>query len=134
MSKALKTLIAVFSGLSIVVALTLLFLFNPARCGFYPECEFYKMTGLLCPGCGGLRATYELLHGRLELAFRYNPLFISALPFLGAWFVRGLVKEFKHEPAAFDVPPFCLWLIIAVVVLFGVLRNLPISPFPPLPS
>ena len=42
-----------------------LFFFNPAQSGFYPFCVFHRTTGLLCPGCGSLRALHQLLHQRI---------------------------------------------------------------------
>ncbi len=134
MPKVAKIAITICSGLGMALALAVLFVFNPAQCAFYPECQFHRWTGLLCPGCGGLRAMYELLHGQLALAFRFNPLFISVLPLLGAWVVRGMVRKLKNEPAAFEISLFWIWLVIAVVVMFGVVRNLPFGPFAPLPS
>lgn len=36
-------------------------------------CGFQSVTHLYCPGCGGTRATYYLLHGRLIKSFFMNP-------------------------------------------------------------
>src|SRR5215475_918213 len=57
-----------------------LYFFNPAQHGFYPVCTFYRTTGLLCPGCGTLRAMHQLLHGNLEAAVRLNAFTVSLLP------------------------------------------------------
>ncbi|MCX6913024.1 MAG: DUF2752 domain-containing protein, partial [Verrucomicrobia bacterium] len=62
-----------------------LFCFDPRQYHFYPICFFHKATGLLCPGCGALRATHQLLHGHLAAAFRFNPMLVASLPFL-LWF------------------------------------------------
>src|SRR5687767_5236276 len=58
----------------------LLFFFNPAEHAFYPRCFLKMTTGLDCPGCGGLRATHQLLHGKVREAFALNPLFVVGLP------------------------------------------------------
>ena len=102
-----------------------LYFFNPSTHGFYPVCLFHKVTGLNCPGCGGTRAAYELLHGRLLNALRDNALFILALAVLagrGAWFT---VCRLRHQPATLAVPPKALWWFLALTLVFGVLRNLP---------
>ncbi len=68
-------------------------------------CLFHTLTGLNCPGCGGTRAAYQLLHGRLLLALRDNALFILALAALtarGVWFA---VRKIRHQPATLAVPP-----------------------------
>src|SRR6266478_6212704 len=64
----------------LIASAAVLYFFNPAQFGFYPICFFYKTTGLLCPGCGTLRALHQLLHGHFEAAFRFNPLMVSSVP------------------------------------------------------
>jgi len=63
-----------------------LYSFPPQEYHFYPLCPFYAMTHLLCPGCGGTRALYQLLHGNLGEAFRLNALVTLAAPVVVAWF------------------------------------------------
>jgi hypothetical protein len=53
-----------------LLALALLWRFEPQGQIFFPRCTFHQVTGLLCPGCGGLRATHALLHGELLAAWR----------------------------------------------------------------
>jgi len=104
-----------------------LFLFNPAQHGFYPFCLFYRSTGLLCPGCGGLRAIHQLLHGHLSAAFRFNALFVCSLPFF-AWFgARHLLAKIRGDARPVLVRPLRLWLGFVVLVVFGILRNLPFA-------
>jgi len=106
-----------------------LFFFNPGTHGFYPVCLFHKLTGLNCPGCGGTRAAYQLLHGHLLLALRDNALFILALVALtvrGVWFVA---RKICRQPATLAVPPKMLWAFLIVAILFSVLRNLPAFSF-----
>jgi hypothetical protein len=40
----------------------------------YPGCGFKHLTGLPCPGCGGLRSLAALAHGHAAEAFALNPL------------------------------------------------------------
>jgi hypothetical protein len=109
-----------------VVALgagAVLFYFDPAQFGFYPICIFRRTTGLLCPGCGGLRAAHQLLHGNIGAAFRLNALLVLSLPLLAWLAVRTLIRWRKQQPIGLEVRP--LWVCVAVVVLvvFGVVRN-----------
>ena len=97
--------------------------------GFYPVCLFHELTGLNCPGCGGTRAAYQLLHGHLLLALRDNALFIltvAALTLRGVWFIA---RKIRHQPATLAVPPKTLWAFLVVAVVFSVLRNLPAFSF-----
>src|SRR5258708_976408 len=73
-----------------------LFLFNPSEWGFYPFCFFYRTTGLLCPGCGSLRAMHQLLHGHFVAALHFNALFVLSLPLLALYGVRVAVGQFLH--------------------------------------
>ena len=112
----------------------LLFLFDPARHLFYPVCAFHRATGLLCPGCGSLRAVHQLLHGHLATAFRFNPLLMVCLP-LVAWFaLRWAARKARGEPAALSFRVAWLWFFLAVAAVFTVWRNVPGSVFGTLPG
>ena len=103
----------------------LLYFFNPAQFGFYPACLFYQTTGLLCPGCGTLRATHQLLHGHVEAAFRFNALLVSSLPFTAYGCIRAARNRAANKPALAWIRPGWLWLGLAVLIVFALLRNLP---------
>jgi hypothetical protein len=120
---------AVVLAAAAVGAGAVLYFFNPSTHGFYPVCAFHQLTGWNCPGCGGTRAAYQLLHGHLRTALRDNALFILALAALagrGLWFA---VRRVCHQPATLAVPPAALWTFLAVTIVFGVLRNLPAFSF-----
>ena len=118
--------------MTVAVALgsgAVLFFFNPSTHGFYPVCLFHEVTGLNCPGCGGTRAAYQLLHGHLLQALRDNALFVlilAALAARGAWFVA---RKIRRQPATLAVPPKVLWGFLIVAIVFSVLRNLPAFSF-----
>ncbi|MEM7394570.1 MAG: DUF2752 domain-containing protein, partial [Verrucomicrobiota bacterium] len=61
-------------GLPLATGLGFLFLFNPAKVSWIPQCPWFFLSGFYCPGCGSVRATHHLLHGNLIGAFRLNPL------------------------------------------------------------
>ena len=109
----------------LVPILTVLFTFNPARFPFYPVCNFYRLTGLHCPGCGALRAIHQLLHGDILSAIHYNALLVCSLPFLGWYLVRLNMRQLNREPVSQTIRPSWLWMAFGVLVLFGILRNLP---------
>jgi hypothetical protein len=111
------------------VAGMVLFCFDPRQYHFYPVCFFHKMTGLLCPGCGALRATHHLLHGHFAAAFRFNPVLAVSLPLL-LWFGAKYALQYaRNQPVTIGVRPLWLWLALGVVLIVSVLRNLPGSPF-----
>ena len=117
-------LAALAAGVAAVV-----FFFNPASHGFYPVCEFHRLTGLNCPGCGGTRALYALLHGHWAVALRDNALLVGGLVFLavrGGWFA---VRKFCGRASGEFIPARFLWLLLVTMVVFTVLRNLPALAF-----
>jgi hypothetical protein len=118
-------LLALFAA----VAGLVLFSFDPRLYHFYPVCFFYKTTGLLCPGCGALRAMHQLLHGHVATALRFNPVLIVSLPIV-AWLGASYVwRKARNQPATLGLSPLWLWLILAAVLVVSVLRNLPGAPF-----
>jgi hypothetical protein len=107
-----------------------LFRHNPAGSMIFPPCPFRALTGLYCPGCGSLRAVHQLLHGHLGSAFALNPLLIIVLPFMGYAFVSyGMMSFGKQRPALLPAPAYLGWLMLIVIVLYGILRNIPDYPF-----
>jgi hypothetical protein len=117
-----------------VAAAMVLFVFDPSQHPFFPVCAFHRMTGLLCPGCGSLRAMHQLLHGHLATAFRFNPLLMICLPFVGWVGLRLVTRQVKGEPAAFTFQARWIWLFLAATVVFTVWRNVPGSAFAVLPG
>ncbi len=119
---ALLALLAAAAGL-------VLFCFDPRQYHFYPVCFFHQATGLLCPGCGALRALHQLLHGHLAAAFRLNPVLVVSLPLLSWLGVGYVLRKAANQPASLPLRPLWLWLLLAAVLVVSVLRNLPGAPF-----
>ncbi len=100
---------------------------DPHRPGspFLP-CPFKLLTGWDCPGCGGLRMTYDVLHGDLPAAVVDNVFLLVGLPLLTLWW---LLNRRRGRPA-FTVP---VLITVAVAALaWTVVRNL--SGFPLTPT
>jgi len=119
----------------VVVAITALgmaatvYFFNPAAHHFYPVCQFHRLTGWNCPGCGGTRALYALLHGDFSTALRDNALLVAGLAATaarGGWFALNRLRG--RPNGDFFLTRWLLPLLVAMGV-FGVLRNLPAFAF-----
>ena len=95
-----------------------------------PICPFKAWTGLDCPGCGATRAAHQLLNGHLVAALDLNAMLVVAAPILawwaGAWLLHGYGGPRIPIPR---LSPTALRIAIVVLVLFGVVRNLPFQPF-----
>lgn len=118
----------ILAGASIGLALVLYF-FNPSTHAFYPECQFHRLTGLDCPGCGMTRAAYALLHGEWAVALRDNALLVGGLAWLavrGGWFGWRKLRG-RPNGEFFRVRHF--WWLLALMLVFAVVRNLPAGAF-----
>ena len=103
-----------------------LFAIDPNQPGHYPTCPFLASTGWFCPGCGALRSLHDLLHGDLAGALARNPMTVVAVPYLLlAWVTWILRTTGRPAPRSTSLPTWTIWLLLVVVVAFGVLRNLP---------
>ena len=110
------------SGSVAALVAAILFCFDPSQYAFYPHCIFHQVTGYLCPGCGGLRAMHQLLHGNLASAWHFNALLVASLPLLSLWRGAILWRHFHGRvPGQFRLA--WLWSGVAVILLFGILRN-----------
>jgi Protein of unknown function (DUF2752) len=117
-------------------AILMLDFFDPATSGLFPPCPLRYLTGWYCPGCGSLRALHQLLHGNLGAAWALNPLTVILLPFLAYGIASYALFEIRgrHLPRLF-LPAVSIRVLCAVIILFGIARNIPFHPFDlPAPS
>ncbi len=115
---------------AIAVAIVALDNCDPATSGMFPPCPLRYLTGWYCPGCGSLRAMHQLLHGNLYAAWALNPLTVLLLPFLAYGVASYALFEIRgqHLPQLF-LPALWIRALCAVIILFGITRNLPFHPF-----
>jgi hypothetical protein len=116
-----------------MAGLVTLFCFDPNHYALYPRCVFHQVTGLWCPGCGGLRAVHQLLHGHIAAAFSLNPFFVLLLPVMLLYSARCVAGKMRNPSKPFTVSKGWLWVFLAAACVFGVWRNLPGVPFGALP-
>jgi len=93
-------------------------------------CPFKLVTGLDCPGCGGTRAAHDLFTGHVGAALSMNVLAVVAMPFL-LWGLFVSLTAMLGGPRwrAFSLSPTWTRVALVAVVVFWVVRNLPIAPF-----
>ncbi|NES12783.1 DUF2752 domain-containing protein [Micromonospora sp. PPF5-17] len=95
-----------------------------------PTCLLKLTTGLDCPGCGGTRALWYVLHGDLPAAARHHFLFVFALPFLTYLFVAWAGnRAFGWRLPELQFSPKVVGGFLAIWFAFSVARNLPWAPF-----
>ncbi|MEU9005427.1 DUF2752 domain-containing protein [Streptomyces sp. NPDC048551] len=99
---------------------------DPNEPGHYPVCPLFRLTGVLCPGCGGLRSAHAFARGDLAAALGSNAVAVAGYlvfaGFLALWLVRavrgGPVPRFAPRPAYW-------WGIGLLVLAFSIVRNFP---------
>lgn len=122
-------LAAILLGSIAVGVGVLVFFFNPTTHGFYPVCQFHRLTGLNCPGCGMTRALYALLHGDFKAAWQDNALLVAAVIALPVRVVWLAVNKKNGRPAVKFFPGTLFWPLLVVALIFTILRNLPAFAF-----
>lgn len=84
------------------------------------HCPFHAVTGLYCPGCGGLRAINSLMDAEFMAALKYNPLIVIMLPLL----LLGMNNRMREKITTTEAIKTKFPLIVLVTVMtFGILRN-----------
>lgn len=128
-NRAIGVLVLIVSA----IALAHVYSVDPATSDEYPTCVFHDLTGLHCPGCGSLRAIQQLLHGNLLAALRMNVLAVTLLPVMLAYIGISAIASWRGTTIPWRrprwVPAGWRWWIVALVIGFGVLRNVPYWPF-----
>ncbi|MFI5755264.1 DUF2752 domain-containing protein [Streptomyces sp. NPDC051569] len=116
----------------VAAAFTYVGLVDPNQPGHYPVCPLYAVTGLYCPGCGGLRGAHAVAHGDLATAFGDNALAVVGYAVLAVLWVAWVVRARKGLPVRTTPPTGWWWALGGAALLFTVIRNLPFgSPLAP---
>ncbi len=98
---------------------------DPNEPGHYPVCPLLQLTGVLCPGCGGLRSAHAFITGDLGGALSANAIAtVGYVLFAGVW-ALWLVRAWRGQPLRIALAPAWWWGVGAVLLVFTVVRNLP---------
>ncbi|MGC0414892.1 DUF2752 domain-containing protein [Embleya sp. AB8] len=100
-------------------------LVDPRASGHYPPCPYLVITGLPCPGCGGLRCVHALTHLDFAAAVGYNALAVALFPLIGVLWLGWAVRTARGEPRRRLADPRWFRALLVVVVVFWVVRDLP---------
>lgn len=92
--------------------------------GWGIPCLFYKITGFQCPACGISRMLSSLLRLDFAAAFHYHPLLLLTLPILLFCLIYPDVRYLLRGDRTMGWVNVLLWAEIALLLVFGVVRNL----------
>ena len=99
---------------------------DPHVPGAWGFCLFRRVTGLPCPGCGGLRAVNDLAHGDPAAALASNAWVVLSLAGLSLWWLAWVVSRLRGARAPLVDHAVRLSLLWGVgFAAFGALRLLP---------
>lgn len=123
-----------------LMLLTLLFLgllfyffqFDPSQNkGAFLRCPSNLIFGINCPGCGAQRALHYLLHLDFLSALQSNILFVISFPFVLYILLNYFVMKWNgiKKTIPFITNKVVIIGLLIVIILFGIIRNIPSYPF-----
>ena len=80
-------------AIALVIAVVLLYIFDPTTVSFSYHCPIKALSGCDCPGCGGQRAVHALLHLRFREALSYNPFLVIVAIYVCAVILLSLLNS-----------------------------------------
>lgn len=95
----------------------------------YPKCPLKALTGIDCPGCGGLRSVNSLLHGDVVGAVDHSLLAVVMVPIMAYFLLRWLLGYAGIDLPKFRVPRWVAWTTPILVLAFSIVRNFEGTPF-----
>lgn len=86
----------------------------------------HSMTGYYCPGCGGTRATYALLHGKIITSLYYHPIVVYGVV-VGGWFmISQTIERLSRGKLCVGMRyrDLYLWIALAIAIVNCLVKNL----------
>ena len=104
---------------------------DPHQQGSWGVCPLYAVTGLYCPGCGGLRAINDITNGAFGAALGSNALVYPAAAIVVWLWIGWLGRKVGFRVPSLPTNTY-LWVTVGVLIaVWTVARNLPGSPLAP---
>ena len=97
-----------------------LYLFGlPYLRGIIPaDCVFLQLTGYYCPGCGGTRSLYLLLHGRPLLAIWYHPFLMYVIILWAVFMLTNAIERLSKGRWQIGLQYRHRYIVIGLIMLF----------------
>ena len=89
-------------------------------------CMIHSMTGYYCPGCGGTRATYALLHGKIITSLYYHPIVVYGVV-VGGWFmISQTIERLSQGKLCIGMRyrDLYLWIALTIAIVNCLVKNL----------
>lgn len=98
---------------------------DPNEPGHYPACPLLRLTGIYCPGCGGLRSAHAFIHGDFAAALGANAMAVAGYVLFAVLWTAWAIRTARGKPLRIELGPVQLWSVGALVAAFTLVRNLP---------
>ena len=93
-------------------------------------CAFKTLTHLNCPSCGVSRMCVSISHGDIKSAFYYNQVLIFLTPLIALYYIFYQIRYIlTGQRKISKLENNTMILIIVVLVIYGIVRNLPFYPY-----
>ena len=79
------------------------------------DCWIHKRSGIYCPGCGGTRAFFAILHGNFIKSFFYHPV----VPYMGILYAVFMIRGTIHFLSKGKLP-YMKFRLGYIYVAFGI--------------
>jgi len=113
-------------GAAGAAAAALLHVRDPNVSGSYGYCPFALLTGLDCPGCGGLRAAHALTDLDLAAATSSNVLAVALAAVLVVAWIAWIPRRLRDPRARMIVLSSRVgFTLLGIALVFTVVRNTP---------
>lgn len=119
-----KRIINFSMAIAFVIAIVLLFIYDPTTAGFSYHCPVKSLTGFDCPGCGGQRAVHAMLHFRVKEALAYNPFLVIVTIYLASVIIIRCLKGPRIDKIRrFILGETMVWIYLVLMIIWTIARN-----------
>lgn len=96
----------------------------PAIQSLKGPCFFHEVLHVYCPGCGGTRAVYELLHLKLWRSFIDHPLVPFTAAILLEYYIGEIITLIRHNGKRYYYLRvwFC-YAALGIIIVNFILKN-----------
>ena len=89
------------------------------------KCSMVENLHIYCPGCGGTRSVYALLHLDIISSIRYNIVVPFGIFVFLFYDIRAIISVVKKEENLFEKQKFILvYVFIGILLINFVVRNI----------
>jgi len=113
----------------VIVILCISFFSIPGESKLYLPCYIRSITGFLCPICGSSRSLHALVHGNFLFAIRSNVFLVITICTGFLFYITTFVEKVFKKKVTVKISYKCGYIITVILMVYGIIRNIPYFPF-----